>query len=69
METIKKDARLVFNAGVARSLLKAGCQIIDVKPDRENPIKSVFVFKSDEHFWAEFERINKEIAASKEAHA
>lgn len=65
METIKKDARLVFNAGVARSLLKSGCQIIDVKPDRDNAIKSVFVFKADEHFWAEFERINKEIAEAK----
>ena len=63
----KKEARLVFNMGVGRALLKAGCQVIDVKPDRENPIKSVFVFKNDEHFQKEFERINKEIAAAKVA--
>ena len=65
METNNKEARLVFNAGVARSLLKANCQIIDVKPDRDNPVKSVFAFKADEHFWTEFKRINKEIAEAK----
>lgn len=61
----KKEAKLIFNAGTARALLKAGCQVVDVKPDRENPIKSVFVFKNDEKFQVEFERINKEIAATK----
>lgn len=67
MENRKKEAKLIFNAGAARSLLKAGCVMIDVKPDRENPVKSVFVFKADEHFWTEFERINKEIAEAKVA--
>ena len=62
-----KDAKLIFNAGACRALLKANCTIIDVKPDRENPIKSVFVFKADEHFWEEFERINREIAEAKAA--
>lgn len=63
----KKDAKLIFNAGACRSLLKAGCQIIDVKPDRENTDKSVFVFKNDEKFQMEFERINREIAEAKAA--
>ena len=67
MENRKKEAKLIFNAGAARSLLKAGCTMIDVKPDRENPVKSVFVFKADDHFWTEFERINKEIAEAKTA--
>lgn len=65
--TKKKDAKLIFNAGTCRSLLKAGCTIIDVKPDRENSDKSVFVFKNDEKFQTEFERINKEIAEAKAA--
>ena len=65
MDNRKKEAKLIFNAGTARSLLKAGCTMIDVKPDRENPVKSVFVFKADDHFWTEFERINKEIAEAK----
>ena len=67
MENRKKEAKLIFNAGAARSLLKSGCTMIDVKPDRENPVKSVFVFKADEHFWTEFERINKEISEAKAA--
>lgn len=64
-----KDARLVFNCGVTRALLKAGATIIDVKPDRTNAEtgkeRSVFVFKNDEIFQREFSRINQEIAAAK----
>lgn len=68
MENIKrkeKEAKLIFNAGTARSLLKAGCQIVDIKQSRENADKTVFAFKNDEHFKAEFERINKEISEAK----
>ena len=65
MENKKKEARLVFNMGVCRALLKAGCTVIDCKPDRSNPDKTVLVFKNDELFEKEFERINKEIAATK----
>lgn len=67
MENNKKEARLVFNMGVARALFKAGCTAIDCKPDRSNPDKTVLVFKNDGLFQAEFERINKEIAAAREA--
>ena len=67
MENNKKEARLVFNMGVGRALLKVGCQVIDVKPDRTNPDKTVLVFKNDELFQEEFERINREIAAAREA--
>ena len=67
METMKKDAKLVFNMGVGRALLKVGAQVIDVKPDRANPDKTVLVFKNDEVFQREFERINREIAEAKAA--
>lgn len=67
-----KDAKLVFNCGVTRALLKAGATIIDVKPDRENANtgkeRSIFVFKNDEVFQKAFERINKEIAEAKASH-
>lgn len=62
-----KECKLVFNAGCARALLRAGCTIVDIKQSRENPERSVFVFKNDEKFQKEFERINKEIAAAKAA--
>lgn len=65
MDNKKKEARLVFNMGVGRALLKAGCTVVDVKPDRSNPDKTVLVFKNDELFQNEFEKINKEIAEAK----
>ena len=71
MENNKKETRLVFNYGVTRKLLAAGCQVVDIKPDRENQItgkdKCVHVFKNDKLFQTEFERINREIAAAREA--
>ena len=65
MENNKKDARLIFNMGVARALFKAGCTAIDCKPDRSDPNRTVLVFKNDEVFEREFSRINKEIAEVK----
>lgn len=71
MENNKKETRLVFNYGVTRKLLAAGCTVVDIKPDRENQItgkdKCIHVFKNDELFQAEFERINREIAEAREA--
>lgn len=71
MENNKKETRLVFNYGVTRKLLAAGCTVVDIKPDRENQItgkdKCIHVFKNDELFQTEFERINREIAEAREA--
>ena len=64
---VNKDAKLIFNMGVGRALLKANCVVIDVKPDRANPDKTVLVFKNDETFQRELARINKEIAEAKAA--
>lgn len=66
-KNIEKACKLVFNAGCARALLRAGCTICDIKQSRENPDRSIFVFKNDDIFKTEFERINREIAASKAA--
>lgn len=62
-----KEARLVFNMGVARALLRSGCTVVDCKQDRANPDKTVLVFKNDEVFQREFAKINKEIAEAKAA--
>ena len=62
----EKKAKLVFNAGVARKLLKAGCRIIDVKADRDNKDKTVFVFERDEAFEKAFAEINEELKKVKE---
>ena len=62
----EKKAKLVFNAGVVRKLLKAGCRIIDVKADRDNKDKTVFVFERDEAFEKAFSDINEELKKVKE---
>ena len=65
MEHDKKEARLIFSTEVARSLFKAGCTAIDCKTNRLDPNKTIIVFKNDELFKREFERIKEEIAKSK----
>lgn len=67
MENKKKECKLVFNMGLSRALLRAGCTIVDLKASRENPDKTIAVFKNDELFQKEFERLNKEIAEVKAA--
>ena len=67
--TNQKEGKLVFNYGVTKRLLAAGCQIIGIKPDRDNVVtgkeRCVHVFKNDELFRTEFAKINQEIAESK----
>lgn len=61
MEDIKKEYKLVFNAGVAKRLLEHGNPIYSIKPDRTNHDKTVFVFKRTPEFEAAFAQINKEL--------
>lgn len=65
MEEIKKEYKLVFNAGVARRLIRMGVNVADIKSDRTNPDKTVFVYKRTPEFEAAFAQINKEIAEAK----
>ena len=67
MEEIKKEFKLIFNAGCARRMLKMGIPIADIKSDRTNPDKTVFVFKRTPEFETAFAQINKEIAEAKAA--
>jgi hypothetical protein len=67
METIKREYKLVFNSGVARRLLKMGVNIADIKADRTNSDKTVFVFKRTPEFEEAFAQINREIAETKAA--
>ena len=59
---IKKEFKLVFNAGIARRLIRMDVPVADIKQDRDNADKTVFVFKNDANFREAFENINKEIA-------
>ena len=62
-----KKSKLVFDAKIARALCKKGFPIIDIKPLRGEPEKSVFVFANSEEFQAAFTDIMDEIKAKKEA--
>lgn len=64
-KVMKKEYKLVFNAGVSRQLIRMGIPVADIKADRNNPDKTVFVFKITPEFQEAFERINKEIAEAK----
>lgn len=54
----EKKCKIIFNAGVARNLLKMGCQIVDIKPDRANPDRSLFIFERTDAFEKAFAEIN-----------
>ena len=65
MNEANKTAKIVFNSGVAKRLLEAGCVITGLKQDRENPDKTLFVFKKDAHFDEAFAKINEELKIAK----
>lgn len=65
MEDIKKEYKLLFNAGCVRKLLAMGIHIHDIKADRTNPDKTVFVFKRTPEFEEAFAKINQELASIK----
>ena len=72
MNTNVKDtrkSRLIFDAKIARKLLKQGFVVIDIKPNRENTDKSIFVFENTEEFQQALTEIMEEIQAKKEAEA
>jgi hypothetical protein len=57
----EKTSKLIFNPGIARNLLREGCQIIDIKKSKDNEFATVFVFKKDEHFDKAMTTISKQI--------
>ena len=59
----EKKAKLIFNMGVARSLLRKNAKVIDVKPDRDNHDKTIVVFERDEAFEKAFAALNEELKA------
>ena len=70
MNTSVKDtrkSRLIFDAKIARKLLKQGFVVIDIKPNRENTDKSIFVFENTEEFKQALTQIMDEIKAKREA--
>lgn len=63
----EKKAKLIFNMGVARSLLRKNAKVIDVKQDRDNHDKTIVVFERDEAFEKAFAELNEELKAKETA--
>ena len=53
----EKESRLVFKAEIARQLLHMNNKVIDIKPDKSNRSRTVFVFQNDEKFQNDFNQI------------
>lgn len=64
-----KKSKLVFDARIARALCKKDFPIIDIKPLRGEPDKTVFVFANTEDFQVAFAEIIEEVKAKKESEA
>ena len=59
-------SRLVTDPRIARKLLKKNFVVIDIKPNKSNPDKSVFVFENTEEFKIALEEVTAEIKAKEE---
>lgn len=62
---LEKKYKIVFNAGCARRLLRIGIHIADIKADRTNPDKTIFIFERTPEFEKAFAEMNDEIKAVK----
>ena len=61
-----REYKIIFNAGIMRHLLRDyNIPIADIKKDKNNPDKTVFVVKRTPEFEVAFEQLNKEIAEVK----
>lgn len=62
----EKQYKLIFNAGVSRRLIRDyHIPVSDIKADKTNHDKTVFVFERTPEFEAAFAQINAEIEKAK----
>lgn len=61
----QQESKVVQVAYVAKALLKKGYQITDIKPDRTNKDRTVFVFNKSEELLREIKEIELQNELSK----
>ena len=66
MEKDTRTSRLVCDARVARKLLKKNFVVIDIKPNKSNPDKSVFIFENTDEFKVALDEVTAEVKAKDE---
>lgn len=62
----KELGRCVYVPALARTLLHNGHKMIDIKPNRENKDRTVFVFADDDTFNADLEKAIEEVKGKRE---
>lgn len=67
MENKNVKSKLVFDPRVARKCIHAGCKVCDIKPNRENPDKTIIVFEVDQDFERIYTEITEEFKKKDEA--
>lgn len=63
--TGEKKGRCVYSAAAARALVRRDFKIMDLKPNKANPIQTVFVFEETEDFNNALEEVLNEYAERK----
>lgn len=53
------NKKLIINSGVARKLIQLGNQVVDIKPLKENPCRSAFVFIVTNKFSSDLSKVGK----------
>lgn len=51
---------IIHNGDMTNELLQKGYHIVQVRPDRRNKIKTIFIFKGTEELKRELEKIARE---------
>lgn len=54
-----KKYKSIFEPRVARFLLKKGNSIFDIKPNKDNPQKTIFIFEETEKLKEDMKNISK----------
>lgn len=54
---MNKKYKSIFEPRVARFLLKNGNSIFDIKPNKDNPQKTIFIFEETEKFKEDMKNI------------
>ena len=53
------DCKVIIKPSIARTLLHNGNPIIDIKPNKNKPLETVFIFENNEKFKNDLTAITK----------
>lgn len=57
-----KDSKIIFKNYISRRLIKMGNRVIDIKPDHEDPRRTLCVFQVDEKFQNDLSTVLNDLA-------